>query len=115
MLNRAMMAHATIKRRMKRGILRLECVDAETIKSDRTCEFGVWLYGDGIPELGHLPEFTRLRTVHKAFHDAAYKALRLADIGQAKEARNVVDTGEFELRSRDMTTAITMLKLAAAA
>ena len=109
-LDRAFIAHASIKARLKASILHPEGVAPETLRTDRTCEFGLWIYGEGQTTHGQRTDFRELIEVHKAFHEAAYQALLLSAAGQHAEATHAIESGEFERRSQEMKGCLLRLK-----
>ena len=50
--------------------------DPAILGADHLCKVGKWLYGDG-QSLSKHPEFEKLRTEHKKFHDTAGEILNL--------------------------------------
>lgn len=111
-IDRALMGHAQIKKRLCEAIRNPDTADLDDIRSDQTCAFGQWIYGpEGVRNSG-LPQFRTLRDIHARFHEAAYQAALAAQAGRLREAEISIVSGDFEMSSRAMTQALIDLKAA---
>ena len=111
-IEQALSLHAKIKHRLKAAVLEPNGIDPQSIRTDRTCEFGVWIYGpEGIRHAA-LPEFKALKDTHKRFHESAYIAMCLCCIGKRAEAEASVTTGEFEQLSKEMIVRLLAMQAA---
>ena len=108
----ALAIHARISAGLKVAIRAPQGVDPSTIRTDRTCEFGVWIYGAEGMRHSALPEYQSLKDVHKRFHQAAYVALCLCRTGKRADAEHSITEGEFQQLSQDMIARLLALKRA---
>ncbi len=68
--------------------------DPETVKTDKHCEFGKWLYDD-FPKSAR-GVFEDIRNTHAAFHKSAAQILRLATEGHKDDALRLMQyEGDF--------------------
>ncbi len=98
----ALEVHKRINDRLKLAIRNPKDVDPSSIKTDRLCEFGVWIYGAGGARYGGSMEFKALRHTHQAFHHAAYHALCQCKVGKREEAELSIASGGFNRLSEEM-------------
>jgi hypothetical protein len=56
-------------------------LDSTKVSSDRNCDLGKWLYGDG-QKFASLPEYATLTAEHARFHRAAGEVIKNADAGK---------------------------------
>ncbi|HTZ32338.1 MAG TPA: cache domain-containing protein [Methylomirabilota bacterium] len=56
------------------------------LSSDRKCDLGKWLYGDGGAEYGRLPEFQRLLARHKEMHGLVGHVVETKRAGNSADA-----------------------------
>ena len=111
-IDRALSAHAAIKESLKRAIRDSSGLDPETIRSDRNCEFGQWIYGqEGVLHCGQ-PEYQALKDTHRRFHLSAHAALCLCRAGRAAEAERSILDGDFERLSGEMKQRLVSLRKA---
>ncbi len=111
-IDKALMTHANIKKRLCEAIRTPGLIAPEKIQSDRICAFGLWIYGpDSIRQAG-LPQFKALKELHAQFHEAAYQAALAVEDGRTIEAENSILGGDFEMASRAMTQALVEMKAA---
>ncbi len=108
-IDKALWNHAKITLRLRSAILAPEGVDEERIKSDRTCEFGVWLFGPGLQYCGS-SEYQQLKSVHKRLHEAAFAAFCHSRNGKSDIAKASIEDGDFKLRSDDMRDALLKMR-----
>ncbi len=108
-MSRALMAHASIKAKLAAAIRDPGSVPMAEVRSDRTCEFGQWLYGEGDVYAGR-PEFEALKAAHLRFHDAAYIALRDSSAGRWDLAERSITNGLFEACSCEMRGRLLAMK-----
>ncbi len=112
-IDKALMTHAQIKRRICAAIRDPDTVDAEGLRSDRDCVFGQWIYGpQSLRDVGGGGQHDRIRDAHRQFHEAAYQAARAAQLGRMADAEASLSTGDFEMASRTMTEVLVELKTA---
>ncbi len=78
--------------------------------ADNRCELGQWLHGAGAIRHGALAEFTQLKESHRRFHSSCGDVVRLLKAGKKAEATEVIRTGEFAARSRDVLHHIQQLQ-----
>ncbi len=108
----ALAIHARISAGLRAAIRAPQGVDPSSIQTDRTCEFGVWIYGAEGVRHSILPEYQALKDVHKRFHQAAYMALCLCRTGKRADAEHSITDGEFQQLSQGMITQLLALKQA---
>ena len=111
-IDRALMAHAQIKKRLCEAIRSPGSIDLNEIRSDRTCAFGLWIYGRESIRQSGLPQFKALKELHAQFHETAYQAALAVEGGRAAEAERSIAAGDFEMASRAMTQALVEMKAA---
>lgn len=109
-MSRALMAHAAIKSKLIAAILEPGNMASAEMRSDRTCEFGLWLYGAGEAEHAGRPEFEALKTTHRRFHHAAAKALCECQAGRKDVAEHSIQAGAFNDLSREMQDRLIQMK-----
>lgn len=104
-------AHVAWKTKLSRY---LACPDrsinAADIATDRKCELGRWLHGEG-SQFASLPEFAALKQDHAKFHAAAAAIVTKADRGEpvVQDLALGADS-EFVKASRAVSNALFKLK-----
>lgn len=86
--DKAMAAHADWKVKLRIALDNHEMLDAERICSDKNCDLGRWLHGDGRGQCGRAPSFGACVEAHAAFHrEAGAVATRInaKDYGRAEQ------------------------------
>lgn len=101
-MSEALEVHKRINERLKAAIRNPKDVDPSSIKTDRLCEFGVWIYGAGGVRYGASAEFRALQRTHQLFHREAYLALCQCKVGKRDEAELSIASGGFSLLSEEM-------------
>jgi methyl-accepting chemotaxis protein len=102
-------AHGVWKRKLKKAITTGEIdVDIATIKADKQCDFGKWLYGPAITERHKNSEHYReVQELHAVFHETAAKVAQLAISGEKAHAMKMLEAnGEFTVASAELTTSM---------
>lgn len=78
-----------------------------TIGSDDQCEFGQWLYGQGLSEQERLtPDYKIVRELHAEFHKTARQIAELAETSSRYEAYRLL-YGEYMAISGRLAIALT--------
>ena len=108
-MERALTVHATIKARLAAASRTPGTMSATEVLSDRTCEFGTWLYGPGQAFAGTV-EFDLLKTTHRRFHKAAAAALCECEAGRREAAEHSITAGEFDACSSEMKQRLMAMK-----
>lgn len=109
-LNRAFMAHANVKNRLKRAIVGEEEIDPAVIRRDDVCEVGKWIHGEGKSKFAAHPLFQEFRKVHADFHSCAHNVMMLYKGGKVREAEAEIDRGAFEKKSSEIGNCIMKMK-----
>lgn len=108
-LDKGFAAHANVKFRLKKIIAGEEHAEPESVRSDKKCIVGEWIYGPGkVHE--NADEYKVLKEIHAAFHEEAYQALMLHKKGSINEANAYVETGPFEQKSKEIKMALLTMK-----
>jgi hypothetical protein len=79
-----------------------------TIKSDKECKFGKWLYGTSITaQQKNSAHYLNVLKLHAAFHEQAAKVAQLAISGNKAEADKMFEiNGELARASSNLTQAM---------
>ncbi len=72
-----------------------DALDPLQVCRDDQCELWRWIYGEASRRFHALEGFRRLRITHADFHQAAARAVALAQQGQDEAAREEIAHGEF--------------------
>ena len=102
-------AHGAWKRKLKNAITTGKIdVEISTIKADKQCSFGKWLYGPTITEKQKNSEhYSKVQELHAVFHETAAKVAQLAISGEKAHAMNMLEAnGEFTIASAELTTSM---------
>jgi methyl-accepting chemotaxis protein len=102
-------AHGVWKRKLKKAITTGKIdVDIATIKADKQCDFGKWLYGPAITKRQKNSEHYReVQELHAVFHETAAKVAQLAISGEKAHAMKMLEAnGEFTVASAELTTSM---------
>jgi len=102
-------AHGVWKKKLKRAITAGKIdVDIATIKVDKQCDFGKWLYGPTITERQKNSEhYHKVQELHAVFHEKAAKVAQLAISGEKAYAMKMLEAnGEFTVASAELTTSM---------
>lgn len=109
-LDKAFMAHAGVKNRLKNAIRGEESIDPAVIHRDDVCEVGKWIHGEGGRKFAANPLFSDFKKVHAEFHQCAYDVMLLYKGGRLKEANANIDSGPFETKSQQIGSCIMRMK-----
>ena len=85
-LVRARDAHLRWKKRIRDMMAGRAQLKPKDVASCRECEFGRWLYGEGLQNLGHLPIMQDIEKVHARVHDSI--AELVTDFNDRKDVSN---------------------------
>jgi hypothetical protein len=114
-LDKAFSAHASVKQRLMRAIRCEEEIDPASIRRDDVCVVGRWIHGSGRAKHGAKhganPLFIEFETVHRAFHEAAYDAMRSFKAGHIEAAQRSVEAGDFQTQSMAIGRCIAKMKV----
>ena len=108
-IKEAVGAHGAWKRKLKIAIATGKIdVKVSTIKADKQCSFGKWLYGPTITEKQKNSEhYHAVQELHAVFHEKAAKVAQLAISGEKAHALNMLEVnGEFTVASAELTTSM---------
>ena len=100
-------AHGLWKQRLKNAVAsgKSELSPAQA-EADHLCAFGIWLR-DLTGPVAHSEYYSRVRSLHSAFHKEAGKVLQLALAGSKTEASQALaHHGPFALASAALTRAM---------
>lgn len=95
--NEAIQVHTEWKSRLQalsRGTSP-EKIDSASVKQDRSCELGQWLYGDG-QKYALDPKLRELLELHAAFHQCAGAIAEMVEQGQAAQAAALLNARDSE-------------------
>lgn len=87
-----------------------EVLDSDSVRNDRNCELGKWIYGEGA-EFAGLSSYQDLLTTHAAFHHCAadiIQAVQEKNMGKAEEL--MIMDGPFSDASAETVGAIGQLR-----
>ncbi|NOR51342.1 MAG: hypothetical protein GQ470_01865 [Gammaproteobacteria bacterium] len=82
----------------------LGSVNLYEISSDEHCELGKWILSMD-KKIGHTYALSRLRNFHREFHKAAGEAVELAQEGDMKKAKAIIN-GEYSRLSREVVNSL---------
>lgn len=86
-----------------------EPLQADLIVQEDHCVLGQWLKGAGQERYGQSPEFLEVRARHARFHECAGKVVALTQMGRREEALAMLEAGEYEAASEEVTAALVTL------
>jgi hypothetical protein len=69
-LQAALIAHLHWKSKLSDFFYGVEDLKISDVADHTSCDFGKWLYSNGLKELAHLPEAGDLEMLHKEVHDS---------------------------------------------
>ena len=101
--------HGAWKRKLKNAITTGKInMQIATIKADKQCTFGKWLYGPTITEKQKNSEhYYKVQELHVVFHEKAAKVAQLAIAGEKTHAMKMLEAnGEFTVASAELTTSM---------
>lgn len=103
------LAHVNWKKRFAAHLVGGEKLNATAVERDDLCELGKWIHSH--PQLGHMPEYQKLKEKHAHFHRAAADAVRKSSGMPIEQARQLVEPGgDYALASAACVTAITAVR-----
>lgn len=79
------------------------------IGSHKDCDFGKWLYSEGLGRYGTLREIIELEGIHKRLHETALLIVRLGSQRDTKVGSEALKT--FESLSLEMISLLVKLQL----
>jgi len=100
-------AHGVWKKKLKSAITTGEIdVSVATIRAEKQCSFGKWLYGPTITAKQKKSEyFQKVQELHAVFHEKAAQVAQLAIAGEKIRAEKMLNVkGEFTIASAELTT-----------
>jgi len=109
--DQAISAHVQWKSKLAAYIAKPDkSLDAIKVSSDRNCDLGKWLHGDGMKH-SSLPGFAALVEDHARFHRAAGEVIKKADSGK-DESEEIALGGnsEFSKASSAVVTKLMQMK-----
>jgi methyl-accepting chemotaxis protein len=108
----AKLAHQQWKFRLRQFLDDQETMSSSEAVSHRDCDFGKWLYAEGLNQYGStIPDINRLEKVHADMHQAVRQVVELKNAGNKGQAEEmyhrVVDLSKqvIDLLDRCMTQA----------
>lgn len=110
-LSQAIQKHAEWKLKFRNAINGLETLDFASIATDKCCELGKWLHGEGKIKYNELASHADCVTKHAAFHVEAGKVAAAINAKRYSEAEAMLGGGtRYASASSDVAVAITRLK-----
>ena len=85
-------SHKNWKDRLRIAMATRQPFDLDVVCSDKHCEFGQWIYGEGKQRFGHLPEYEICRQQHALFHQVAETVAALINEGHLLEADKILSS-----------------------
>lgn len=82
----AKLKHASWKLKLRDFLDGKPGLTAAQATSDRDCDLGKWIFGEGKTKYGTLPDMKALETEHAALHKLIKSIMDLKAAGKAKEA-----------------------------
>lgn len=82
----AKLSHQQWKFRLRSFLDGLEEMSLSEAVSHRDCDFGKWLYAEGLAEYSNIPEMQRIEKVHEELHDAVRNVIELQNQGNHERA-----------------------------
>jgi hypothetical protein len=101
--------HGAWKRKLKNAVTTGKIdVEISSIKTDRQCNFGKWLYGSTLTDKQRKSaHYQNVQKLHAVFHETAAKVAQLAISGEKDHAMSMLDVkGEFTVASAELTTSM---------
>lgn len=109
--DKAMAAHADWKVKLRVALDNRTQLDAERICSDKNCELGGWLHGEGRNRFGASPHFLTCVDAHREFHQEAGAVARTINSADYGKAEALLNTGSrFADASTRVAVAVRRLK-----
>ena len=78
------------------------------IGSHKDCDFGKWLYAEGLTKYGTMREIVELEDIHKQLHETALRIVRLGNQGNNAAVEQALTT--FETLSLKMISLLATLQ-----
>lgn len=100
----ALSKHVCCKEMLRRAIDTGVCEPSSCLIADeQMCEFGQWLYSSDCPnELKASASYENTRRVHADFHTAAAEIMKLAEIGEKEQARQMIVEGNYPVQANNL-------------
>lgn len=83
-------------------------VTESDIGSHKDCDFGKWLYSEGLSRYGTMREIAEIEDIHKQLHETALRIVRLGGQRDTMAARQALIT--FETLSLKMLSLLVTLQ-----
>jgi methyl-accepting chemotaxis protein len=83
-------------------------VSESEIGSHKDCDFGKWLYSEGLSRYGKMREISEVEEIHKQLHETALRIVRLGGQRDTMAASQALTT--FELLSLKMISLLVTLQ-----
>jgi len=85
----AKLAHQQWKFRLREFLDDNETMSASEALSARDCDFGKWLYAEGLAQYSNtIPDIVRLEKVHAEMHQAVRQVVEMKNAGNAAQAED---------------------------
>lgn len=108
-LKKAIRAHTSWRNRLTTAIMDGNIPDVATVRSDKLCDLGKWIYGEGKSHEA-LREYQELKSQHAHFHQTAANVIDLIECGLKAKATADLRTGAFAEATTNVIIAITALR-----
>jgi len=109
--DKATAAHAEWKIKLRVALQNGETVDAERLCSDKNCDLGRWLHGEGRTRSAGRPAYLECVEAHREFHEQAGNVARAINRKDFAGAEALLDNGsKFAEASSKVAVAVRRLK-----
>ncbi|MFN3522028.1 MAG: CZB domain-containing protein [Phenylobacterium sp.] len=109
--DKATAAHADWKVKLRMALMNGDTLDAETLCSDKHCDLGRWLHGEGRARFAGRPAFGECVEAHKDFHEAAAGVARAINRKDFAAAETLLGAGSrFGEASSKVAVSVRRLK-----
>lgn len=99
--------HTEWKMKLKNYFKTGEGLSQAQAKSERDCELGKWLYGDGLKKYASIAEMHKLEAAHKAMHMSVRAAIVAKDANNMTAANAELDkVGRYSEEINRLLTSI---------
>lgn len=100
----ALSKHVCCKEMLRQAIDTGVCEPSSCLIADeQMCEFGQWLYSSDCPEeIKVSASYDTTRKVHADFHTAAAEIMKLAEIGEKEQARQMIVEGNYPIQANNL-------------
>lgn len=109
----AIQVHVQWKQRLLAHIRdpQAEPLDPDVVGSDRLCELGQWIHGQGEAKYGEHPGFQTLKAMHAEFHACAADVIHAVERGEQAHALKLLQVGEYPKVSNRIKSMLAGLSL----